>query len=264
MKTDFIAAARPPAAVAATLRAACYDCHSHETRWPWYSRLAPVSWLIASDVNEGREHLNLSDWPAEPARAAKNLDRMNEVIDYREMPPRKYTLLHSAARLDESQRKEILDWTAAAAEQWRGSHQPSRRMLHTELIPAAEKNSRRIFVVLHGLGDSIEGWRWLPAALDLPWLNYLLVNAPDEYFGGCSWFDYPGDIAPGIHRSRRLLFELLDDLQAKGFPADQITLGGFSQGCLMSIETGLHYPHRLAGIVGISGWVFEMENLSAT
>ena len=95
----------------------------------------------------------------------------------------------------------------------------------------------------------------------MPWLNYLLVNAPDEYYGGYSWFDYPGDIVPGIHRSRKLLFELLDDLRAKNFPADQITLGGFSQGCLMSIETGLRYPHRFAGIVGISGWVFEIEKL---
>ena len=134
-------------------------------------------------------------------------------------------------------------------------------MLHGEFIPAAEKDSRRLFVVLHGLGDSLAGWRWLPGALDLPWLNYLLVNAPDEYYGGYSWFDYPGDIAPGIHRSRKLLFELLDDLHAKNFPADQITLGGFSQGSLMSLETGLRYPHRLAGIVGISGWVFEVENL---
>ncbi len=134
-------------------------------------------------------------------------------------------------------------------------------MLHTQFIPAAAKNSRRIFVVLHGLGDSLEGWRWLPGALDLPELNYFLVNAPDEYYGGYSWFEYPGDIAPGIHRSRKLLFELLDDVRAKGFPADQITLGGFSQGCLMAVETGLRYPHRLAGIVGISGWVFEIENL---
>jgi phospholipase/carboxylesterase len=134
-------------------------------------------------------------------------------------------------------------------------------MLHSELIPAAQKNSRRLMVMLPGLGDSLEGWRWLPGALDLPWLNYLLVNAPDEYYGGWSWFDYPGDIAPGIHRSRQLLFELLDDLRSKKFPADQITLGGFSQGCLMSLETGLRYPHRLAGIVGISGWVFETGNL---
>lgn len=134
-------------------------------------------------------------------------------------------------------------------------------MLHAEFIPAPQTDSRRLFVVLHGLGDSPAGWRWLPGALNLPWLNYLLVQAPDEYYGGYSWFDYPGDIIPGIHRSRQLLVDLLDDLRAKNFPADQITLGGFSQGCLMSLETGLHYPHRLAGIVGLSGWVFEIEQL---
>ncbi|HEX9047084.1 MAG TPA: serine esterase [Verrucomicrobiae bacterium] len=134
-------------------------------------------------------------------------------------------------------------------------------MLYTEFIPAANKDSRALFVVLHGLGDSVAGWRWLPPTLALPWMNYLLVNAPDDYYGGFSWFEYPGDIVPGIHRSRKLLFELLDELRAKGFAADQITLGGFSQGCLMAIETGLHYPHRLAGIVGISGWVFEIDNL---
>jgi phospholipase/carboxylesterase len=134
-------------------------------------------------------------------------------------------------------------------------------MLTSAFIPAADKDSRRIFVMLHGLGDSLEGWRWLPPQLDLPWLNYLLVNAPDQYYGGFSWFDFPGDIAPGIHRSRQLLVELLDNLRAEGYPADQITLGGFSQGCLMSLETGLHYPHRLAGIVGISGWVFELDDL---
>jgi phospholipase/carboxylesterase len=134
-------------------------------------------------------------------------------------------------------------------------------MLHTEFIPATPTNSRRVLVMLHGLGDSTSGWRWLPDALGMPDLNYLLVNAPDQYFGGWSWFEYRGDIAPGVHRSRKLLFEVLEDLRTQGFPADQITLGGFSQGCLMAIETGLRYPHRLAGIVGISGWVFELENL---
>jgi phospholipase/carboxylesterase len=133
-------------------------------------------------------------------------------------------------------------------------------MLHSELIPARKKNSRRLMVMLHGLGDSIEGYRWLPEALNLPWLNYLLVNAPDDYYGGYAWFDL-NDIKPGVQRSRTLLFELLDDLPARGFPAEQTTLGGFSQGCLMAVEVGLRYPHRLAGIVGISGWVHEPDKL---
>ena len=115
-------------------------------------------------------------------------------------------------------------------------------------------------VMLHGLGDSIEGYRWMPEAMTLPWLNYLLVNAPDDYYGGYSWFDFR-TTWPGVQRSRKLLFELLDDLRAKGFPAEQITFGGFSQGCLMAIEIGLRYPHRLAGIVGISGWMCEPEKL---
>ena len=83
--------------------------------------MAPVSWLIASDVNEGRKHLNLSEWSSDPARAAKNLDRMNEVVDYREMPPKKYTLIHADARLSEAQRKEVMDWTEAADDKLRGS-----------------------------------------------------------------------------------------------------------------------------------------------
>lgn len=115
VKNDFLAAAKPSATLAASLRAACYDCHSHETKWPWYSRLAPVSWLIADDVNEGRAHVNFSDWPTQPDRAAKKLDRINEVLDYREMPPPKYTLIHAQARLTEAQRKEIMDWTTTAA-----------------------------------------------------------------------------------------------------------------------------------------------------
>ncbi|MGH7988612.1 MAG: alpha/beta hydrolase [Limisphaerales bacterium] len=133
-------------------------------------------------------------------------------------------------------------------------------MLHNELIPAAEKNSRRLMVMLHGLGDSIEGWRWLPEAMNLPWLNFLLVNAPDEYFGGWSWFDLM-DITPGVQRSRKLLFDLLDDLRARGFPAEQTTLAGFSQGCLMTIDVGLRYPRKFAGLVGISGWICEPEKV---
>ncbi|HAO81045.1 MAG TPA: hypothetical protein DCQ92_19160 [Verrucomicrobia subdivision 3 bacterium] len=119
--TDFITAAKPPAAVATSIRAACYDCHSYETKWPWYSRVAPVSWLIVSDTDEGREKLDFSDWPDEAVRAAKKMDRINEVLGYREMPPKKYTLIHADARLTEAQRKEIMDWTDAAAAKLRAA-----------------------------------------------------------------------------------------------------------------------------------------------
>jgi phospholipase/carboxylesterase len=134
-------------------------------------------------------------------------------------------------------------------------------LLHSEFIPAEDKKSRRLLIMLHGLGDSLEGFRWVPQAMNFPWLNYLLVNAPDEYYGGYSWYDFVGDIAPGVERSRRSLFDLLEAQEAKGFPSDQIVLGGFSQGCLMSLEVGLRYPRRLAGILGISGYVCNPDKL---
>jgi phospholipase/carboxylesterase len=132
-------------------------------------------------------------------------------------------------------------------------------MLVNELIPAEDKNSRRTLVALHGLGDSIEGYRWLPDLLRLPWLNYLLVNAPDEYYGGYSWYDFAADPGPGVERSRRLLFALLDQQRAAGYPTEQTILFGFSQGCLMVMEMGLRYPHRFAGVIGISGYTHEPE-----
>ena len=67
--------------------------------------------------------------------------------------------------------------------------------LHSEFIPATDPTSRRLMVMLHGLGDSLEGYRWFPGALNLPGLNYLLVNAPDDYYGGWSWFDI-ADLGP--------------------------------------------------------------------
>jgi hypothetical protein len=114
--SDLMATNVPPPKVAAMLHAACYDCHSSETRWPWYSRVAPMSWLIANDVKEGRENLNLSDWPNDnPMRAAKRLENMSDEVGSGEMPLKKYTKIHTDARLTESQRKELTDWLDAEA-----------------------------------------------------------------------------------------------------------------------------------------------------
>jgi hypothetical protein len=113
--SDLLASSAPPPHVAAMLRSACYDCHSSETKWPWYSRVAPMSWLIANDVRDGRENLNLSDWPKDSTRAAKRLENMSEEIGYGDMPPKKYTAIHADARLTEIQRKELTDWLDAEA-----------------------------------------------------------------------------------------------------------------------------------------------------
>ena len=133
-------------------------------------------------------------------------------------------------------------------------------MLDTELISAVEPDSKWLMVVLHGLGDSMEGYRWLPKALDLPWLNYLLVNAPDDYHGGFSWYDIYKDPDPGVKRSRKAIEELLDNQREAGFPSRQTFQFGFSQGCLMTMEIAMRYPHRLAGCIGISGYVHQPDN----
>lgn len=134
-------------------------------------------------------------------------------------------------------------------------------MLDSEFLPASVAGSARVLVMLHGLGDSSQGYTWLPEALRLPWLNYLLVNAPDPYYGGGSWYDFERDMRPGVRRSRELLFATLDELRARGFPSEQTVLSGFSQGCVMAMEVGCRYPHRLAGVFGISGYLCEPEVL---
>jgi phospholipase/carboxylesterase len=134
-------------------------------------------------------------------------------------------------------------------------------MLESQLIHAAEPNSKRLMIILHGLGDSMAGYAWVPQMLRLPWLNYLLVNAPDPYYGGFSWYDYMGDAATGVRRSIQLLGGLLDAQRQLGFPTEQTVLSGFSQGCLVTLETGLRYPHRFAALIGLSGYVLDPEKL---
>jgi len=108
---DLFATNPPPREIGLMLRAACYDCHSHETRWPWYSHVAPLSWGIAHDVNEGRESLDFSDWPHDdPDAIARRFDDMSQQLEEGAMPMRKYTLLHPEARLTPEQKKELIQW----------------------------------------------------------------------------------------------------------------------------------------------------------
>lgn len=88
---------------------ACYDCHSNETKWPAYSRLAPVSWLVTSDVAEARAKLNFSEWPR-PQKEAKEVE---EVVRKGEMPMWIYTLMHASARLTDAERAALAQGLAA-------------------------------------------------------------------------------------------------------------------------------------------------------
>jgi len=103
-----------PREVKAVLKASCYDCHSHETRWPWYSRVAPVSWLVASDVHEARKKLDFSRWGEyEPRKQARLREGLWEEVKAGEMPPATYLLAHRDARLPDAARATLQAWAAA-------------------------------------------------------------------------------------------------------------------------------------------------------
>lgn len=87
------------------VRRACFDCHSNETVWPWYSYIAPVSWIIQHDVDEGRRKLNFSEWN----RPQEGAEDIIEVIQKGEMPPPLYTLMQPKARLSPAERQALIE-----------------------------------------------------------------------------------------------------------------------------------------------------------
>ncbi|MEX1311305.1 MAG: heme-binding domain-containing protein [Candidatus Sulfomarinibacteraceae bacterium] len=103
-----------PQEVAQVLRTSCYDCHSNESSWPWYSRVAPASWLVAHDVEEAREHLNFSDWASlDEGRRRKLAEEIWEEVEEGEMPLKAYLLAHSEARLDEAAMAVLREWSGS-------------------------------------------------------------------------------------------------------------------------------------------------------
>jgi Haem-binding domain len=104
-----------PPKIEATLRRACYDCHSNETRWPWYSRVAPFSWFIVRDVNLGRKEINFSEWGSYyPRTRRRKLEWMGRALHEEEMPPWSYRLMHPGSRLTEADRAGLLRWIESA------------------------------------------------------------------------------------------------------------------------------------------------------
>ncbi len=108
---DIAAQMSVPPAVRSILERSCYDCHSTKTRWPWYTNVAPVSWLVVHDVDEGREHLNLSEWGSyKQGKRISRLDMMISEVDKGEMPPTTYLLLHGEAALTEADKDILCAW----------------------------------------------------------------------------------------------------------------------------------------------------------
>ena len=108
---DFIALTKPSADIEKMIRSACYDCHSHETEYPWYSNVAPVSWIMGNHIEEGREHLNFSVWGDYNAEKANHkLHECAEEVEEGEMPISNYTWTHGDAKLSDKQKKELAEW----------------------------------------------------------------------------------------------------------------------------------------------------------
>ena len=103
----------PDAASAAVARESCYACHSNETDWPLYSYVAPMSWLVRSDVERGRDEVNFSDWD----RDAGEADDAVESIESGAMPPNRYTMIHRGAALSAEERDVLISALLAMAEE---------------------------------------------------------------------------------------------------------------------------------------------------
>ncbi len=88
------------------VKRACFDCHSNETVWPWYSNIAPVSWLVYNDVMEGRQNMNFSEWSQ---GGSQDIGEIREILQEGEMPPFQYLLLHPEAKLTASERQALID-----------------------------------------------------------------------------------------------------------------------------------------------------------
>ncbi len=100
------------------LRRSCYDCHSHETKWPWYSYVAPVSWLVIHDVNEGRRHVNFSQWADySPRKKPKALEEIYEEVSEGTMPLKQYLWIHREARLSRQEVEAVTTWAKETLQQ---------------------------------------------------------------------------------------------------------------------------------------------------
>ncbi len=110
-ENDFISLLSPPEEVATVLKRSCYDCHSYKTNFPWYTSIAPISWWIGHHIEEGREHLNFSEWGKYTERRQKHkLEECWEEVEEGKMPLDSYLWVHGEAELSEAQANLLIDW----------------------------------------------------------------------------------------------------------------------------------------------------------
>lgn len=103
-----------PPEVTSVLDRSCKDCHSNHTRWPWYSTVAPVKWVLVRDVEEGRKHLNFLEWGSYTAKKQEDkLGDICEMVSMGDMPIKAYTFLHRDAKLSPAQVETLCAWTEA-------------------------------------------------------------------------------------------------------------------------------------------------------
>lgn len=108
---DFLKIKNTPEPIAKIIRNSCYDCHSNETKYPFYSNIQPVAWLLKNHIDEGRKELNFSTFATyEPKRQAHKLEEATEYVEQKKMPLESYTLGHQNAKLTNEQRKQLANY----------------------------------------------------------------------------------------------------------------------------------------------------------
>lgn len=110
-KEDFILVNNPPENIAALLKNSCYDCHSNNSVYPWYDKIAPVSFWVAHHIDEGKEELNFSDWETySDKKKSHKLKEIVEEVEKRKMPLDSYLIMHGDAKLSEKQIESLKKW----------------------------------------------------------------------------------------------------------------------------------------------------------
>ncbi|HWZ22893.1 MAG TPA: heme-binding domain-containing protein [Cytophagaceae bacterium] len=108
---DFLTITNAPIKIGTIIKTSCYDCHSNETSYPWYTNVAPISWWTKHHINEGRHELNFSEWGKyNTKRVNHKLDKCIELVEEGEMPMSSYTLIHKNAALNEEQKRLLIEW----------------------------------------------------------------------------------------------------------------------------------------------------------